>query len=261
MRIRLGALALCLVGLLAACDPNKDLTQPPVPFGDFRLGFDIIYADNAEPVGPSRAATADEWEAALDKAIKERFGRYDGEKLYHLGIAVNNYALAVPGIPLVVSPKSVLVISVSVWDDSAQRMINPEAKRFTVFEGLSGQTVVGSGLTRSAEEQMEALSRNAAREINKWLIENKAWFTPEAVAARALLPPQKPTIPGTKVTPAAAAATSAAAKPAAAATAPAAPAPAPAAAKPATAKPATAKPAQAIPENPPQAKITNPLLP
>jgi hypothetical protein len=37
---------------------------------------------------------------------------------------------------------------------------------------------------------MATLSANAARQINDWLVENKAWFTPEAVAARATLPPE-----------------------------------------------------------------------
>ncbi len=92
-----------------------------------------------------------------------------------------------PGIPLVLSPKSALVVTVNIWDDAAQRTVNAEGKQFTVFERLSGETVVGSGLTQSREQQMQNLSRNAARLINEWLVENKAWFTPEAVAARAAM--------------------------------------------------------------------------
>ena len=180
--------ALLAASLLAGCAAN-DLSKPPTPIGDFRLGYDIVVADSAEPVGPSRKATADEWEAAVKKAVDADIGRYQGDKLYHLGIAVNAYALAVPGIPVVLSPKSVLVLTVDVWDDTAQRPVNAEGKRFTVFEGMSGSTVVGSGLTKTREQQMETLAQNAAAEINKWLVENKAWFTPEAVAARKLLPP------------------------------------------------------------------------
>lgn len=177
--------ALAALFFLASCGGGNDLSRPPKDFGDFRLGYNIVVAKNAKPVGPSRKATAEEWEAAIKTAVQDRFGRYQGEKLYHIGIGVDGYALAVPGIPLVLSPKSALVVTVNIWDDAAQRTVNSEPKQFTVFEGLSGETVVGSGLTRSREEQMQALSTNAARAINDWLVENKAWFTPEAVAARA----------------------------------------------------------------------------
>lgn len=172
--------------MITACAGN-DLNQPPKEFGDFALGYNIVVAKNAKPVGPSRQATAEEWETVLKEAIAARLGRYAGEKLYHIGVGVDAYALAVPGVPLVLSPKSVLVVTVNVWDDTAGRKINAEPKQFTVFEQLSGSTVVGSGLTQSREQQMANLAANAARLINEWLVENEAWFTPEAVGARAAL--------------------------------------------------------------------------
>ena len=179
------ALVLAL-GLLAGCAEQNDLSKPPAPFGDFRLGYGIVVADKAESVGPSRHASADEIETALKTALQDRLGRYQGDKLYHIGIGVPAYALAVPGVPVVLSPKSVLVIEVDVWDDTAQRAINPKSKRFTVFEGMSGSTVIGSGLTKTREQQLQTLAENAARLINEWLIENKAWFSPEAVAAHSI---------------------------------------------------------------------------
>jgi len=175
---------------LTGCGTTNDLSKPPTPFGEFQLGYDIVVADKAEPVGPSRKATPEEWQTAMKTAIDARFRRYDGNKLYHFGVTVNAYALAVPGIPVLVSPKSVVVVSVDVWDDTARRIINAESKQFTVFEGLNGSTVIGSGLTKTREQQMQTLSENTARQINDWLVENKAWFTPEAVAARAALPPE-----------------------------------------------------------------------
>ncbi len=187
-------IAVLATALLAACAAD-DLSQPPEDFGDFALGYNIVVAKNAKPVGPSRKATAEEWETALKKAVGERFTRYQGDKLYHIGIGVDAYALAVPGVPVVLSPKSVLALTVNVWDDTAQRRVNGEPKQFTVFEGLTGDTVVGSGLTRTREEQMATLSVNAARQINGWLVENAAWFTPEAVAARAKLPPETAVAP------------------------------------------------------------------
>lgn len=189
VRILARMIAVLAVTLVGAC-ATDDLSQPPKAFGDFALGYNIVVAKNAQPVGPSRKATAEEWETALKTAIDARFSRYEGEKLYHIGIGVDAYALAVPGVPVVISPKSVLAITVNVWDDTAGRTVNAEPKQFTVFEGLTGDTVVGSGLTKTREEQMATLAANAARKINDWLVANAAWFTPEAVAARALLPPQ-----------------------------------------------------------------------
>lgn len=187
MRIRAIISALAAAVLLTACAGGGDLSQPPEEFGDFALGYNIVVAKNAKAVGPSRKATAVEWETALTSAIAARMGRYEGEKLYHIGISVDAYALAVPGVPLVLSPKSVLAITANVWDDTAGRKINAEPRRFTVLEQLSGETLVGSGLTQSKEEQMANLSANAARLINEWLVENSAWFTPEAVAGRAVM--------------------------------------------------------------------------
>lgn len=178
-------LAICVLTACAA----ENLSAPPTPIGDFQLGFNSVVADQAQSVGPSRKATPDEWEAAFKQEIGKRIGRYSGNRIYHLGVGVTAYALAVPGVPILLSPKSVVVFSVDVWDDALQRTVNAEPKEFTVFEGISGATVIGSGLTKSREQQIATLSENAARKIGEWLVENKAWFTPEAIAARSALPP------------------------------------------------------------------------
>jgi hypothetical protein len=162
--------------VLTAC-AREDLTQAPEPLGDFALGLNVIVADNVQKVPISRDATVDEWEAAMVKAVDERFSRFDGTKLYNLGINVDAYALAPPGIPLVAAPKSVLVITANVWDDAAQKKLNPEGKQLTVFEQFSGESaVLGSGLTKTKAEQMESLSRNAARAVEDWLRQNPQWF-------------------------------------------------------------------------------------
>jgi hypothetical protein len=177
-------IALCGLVVLSAC-AGEDLSKPPEPIGDFRLGYNVVVADKAESVGPSRKATPEEWEVLIKDEVAKRLGRYEGEKLYHIGISVDAYALAIPGIPVVVSPKSVLALTVNIYDDAAGATVNAESKRFTVFERLSGETVVGSGLTQTREKQMQNLAANAARLITAWVVENKAWFTPEAAAARA----------------------------------------------------------------------------
>lgn len=170
--------------LLSACARN-DLADPPVPLGDFALGLNIAVADKVEMVPISRPATPEEWEAAIVKAVDARFGRYEGTKLYNIGISVDGYALAPPGIPVVAAPKSVLVITANIWDDAAQKKLNAEGKQFTVFESLSGDTVIGTGLTRTKAQQMEALSYNAVKRVEEWLLENPQWFgmTAEDLAA------------------------------------------------------------------------------
>lgn len=189
------ALALSLA-VLAGCGAN-DLDEPPVPLGDFALGLNVVVADNVKKVPISRDATVEEWETAMKKAIDERFGRYQGTKLYNFGISVNAYALAPPGIPLIASPKSALVVTVTLWDDAAQAKLNPEAKQFTVFEGTSAESaVLGSGLTRSKEEQMERLTRNAAKEIEKWMVQNPTWFgITDATVAATVAPTANPLVP------------------------------------------------------------------
>jgi hypothetical protein len=180
-------LALCLgLAALAACARN-DLADPPVPLGDFALGLNIAVADNIQMVPISRPAEPADWEAAIEKAVEERFGetRYQGAKLYNIGINIDAYALAPPGIPLVASPKSVVVITANIWDDAAQKKLNEEGKQFTVFEGLSGETMIGSGLTKSKKQQMETLAFNAVKRVEDWLLEHPEWFglTPDALKA------------------------------------------------------------------------------
>lgn len=160
---------------LAACAAN-DLADPPVPLGDFALGLNIAVADNVQKVPISREATVEEWEASMIKAVDARFGRYEGTKLYNIGISIDGYALAPPGVPLVISPKSVLVITANIWDDASATKLNAEGKQFTVFESLSGETVLGSGLTQTKEQQMQALTFNAVKKVEGWLVDNPEWF-------------------------------------------------------------------------------------
>ncbi len=168
-----------LAGIVLAACARQDLDEPPVDLGPFKLGLNIVVADNMQKVPISRDATVDEWEAGVKKAVADRFGRYDGERFYNIGVNVDAYALAPPGIPVVAAPKSVIVASVNIWDDATATRLNPEPKQFTVFENLSGDSVVGSGLTQTKEEQLAALSYNLAKSIEVWLLQNPQWFAAE----------------------------------------------------------------------------------
>ena len=169
-------LALCLgLTVLTACG-RSDLEDPPVPLGNFALGLNIVVADNVQKVPISRNATVEDWEAVMKDAVEQRFGRYNGTKLYNIGISVDGYALAPPGIPVVAAPKSILVITANVWDDATQVKLNPEGEQITVFESLSGDTVIGTGLTRSKRQQMDALSYNAVKKVEQWFLKHPEWF-------------------------------------------------------------------------------------
>ena len=88
------SLAVLSVIALAACDPTADLEDAPVALGDFRLGHNIVVAPEAQTIPGSRKATEEEWKIALTKAIDDRFGRYEGEGLYHFGVSIGAYNLA-----------------------------------------------------------------------------------------------------------------------------------------------------------------------
>lgn len=163
------------VGLLSAC-AGQNVVEAPVALGDFKMGHNIVVADNPQKVPISREANPQDLDDSLTKAIQERLGRYDGDKFYNLGVSIDAYALAPPGIPLVLSPKSALVVTATIWDDAAGKKLNEEGVQFTVFEGIDGETMLGSGLTRTAQEQMDKLSFNAAKRIERWLSDNPQWF-------------------------------------------------------------------------------------
>jgi len=183
------ALAL-IAGLLAltACTNANDLSDPPVDLGDFNLSHRIVVAPNLTKGPLSREASVEEWQAAMIKAIGERFDRYEGDRLYHFGVSVEGYVLAQPGIPIVANPKSIVIFNLTVWDDAAGKKLNEEVEQITVFESLSGETLLSSGLTQTREQQIENLSRNAAKMIQNYLVRmqrEKGWFggTPVADSA------------------------------------------------------------------------------
>ena len=122
----------------------------------------------------------------MKEAVEARFGRYKGGRLYNIGISVDGYALAPPGIPVVAAPKSVLVITANIGDDATQTKLNPEGEQFTIFEGMSGETVVGTGITRTKKKQMEVLSYNAVKRVERWLVENPQWFPTDGSVPAAL---------------------------------------------------------------------------
>ncbi|MGR3290191.1 MAG: hypothetical protein ACU0C9_03215, partial [Paracoccaceae bacterium] len=128
--------------LLTGCTLPADVDAPQVAMGDFRFGHNIVVVDEPE-IGPlSRTQTDEAWQEVLTNAMDLRFGGYEGEKFYHIGMKMDAYVLALPGVPIVFKPKSVLVVTVNMWDDAAGEKVNEEAKVFTIFEGVSDETLI-----------------------------------------------------------------------------------------------------------------------
>ncbi|SPF77731.1 hypothetical protein [Pseudoprimorskyibacter insulae] len=166
---------------LSACssDGAKQLQAPVEPLGNFRLGFAEVVAPNLVKGPASRDATKEEWIAAMDEALETRFKRYEGDHFYHIGASVEGFVLAQPGIPLVLSPKSALILRVTIWDDATQTKLNEETELITALEQLSGETLVGSGLTQSKKQQMDNLTANAALLVERWMRSKQksdGWF-------------------------------------------------------------------------------------
>ncbi len=179
--------ALLGVVLITACTNPNDLDEAPAYLGNFRLGHNVVVAPNLTKGPASRAASKEEWIAAMTKAMSDRFSRYDGTKLYHLGVSVEGYVLAIPGVPIVASPKSALILKVTVWDDAAGKKLNDKPHTVTVIESISGPVLLGSGLTQSKEKQMLNLSRNAAKQIQNWLQNQNndlGWFEDDGKPAK-----------------------------------------------------------------------------
>ncbi|SLN18887.1 hypothetical protein AQS8620_00414 [Aquimixticola soesokkakensis] len=185
-RLRRALLGMGALALVAACTDAAQLTpdSPRADLGDFSFGHNVVVAAGMQQAPFSRTVSEAEVEAALQAAMDARLGGYAGDKLYHIGIKVDAYSLALPGVPMVFTPKSLLVLSVNVWDDKENRKLTEKTKLITVFEGLSGETLVGSGLTRTKAQQLDVLSRNAAEKIEQFLRENGQWFGIAPIAPR-----------------------------------------------------------------------------
>ncbi|WP_299723047.1 hypothetical protein [uncultured Tateyamaria sp.] len=175
-------LGVMMMVLLAACSSSADLEDTPVPLGDFRLEHNIVVASKAQRGPLSRPATEEQLQEAVRSAMAERFGRYQGPSRYHFGVSVEGYVLAQPGIPLVLAPKSALILLVTVYDDAAGKKLNEKPEQITVLETFGTAPIIGTGYTMTAEEQLKELSQNAAKAVERFLVrqqKEEGWFTPD----------------------------------------------------------------------------------
>jgi hypothetical protein len=172
---------------MTACTYESDLLEPPVPLGNFRLGHNVVVAPYVETASAvSRVVSEEELTTAMKNAIDKRFGRYEGDKLYHLGVSVEGYILARAGVPVVAAPKSAMIIRVTVWDDAQGKKLNVPPEQITILENLDGESLIGTGWMQDSDEQLEGLARNAAKAIETFLVQQNAengWFTESGTEA------------------------------------------------------------------------------
>lgn len=187
---------LAVVGFLAGCSASgENLGEMRPELGDFQLCYNIVTTNDAVQGPLSREADVEVFADAIRDEIDRRFGRYDGGRLFHIAMHLDAYVLAVPGVPLIASPRSALIVSVNLWDDALGRPLNDRPEQLTILESAGGNSVVGSGLTMSAEEQMSMLAQNAALRIETWMSEHPEWFD------AALREPAAPAAEGAEATP------------------------------------------------------------
>ena len=126
-----------MMGVLAACAAPDPLEEDLPDMGDFRLSHNIVVAENMQQVPPSRNATPEEWQEIITSEIDRRFGDYEGERHFTISASnVDGYALAPPGIPIVLNPRSVLVLSVNVWDDALAEKLHEGARADRDLRGV-----------------------------------------------------------------------------------------------------------------------------
>ena len=89
---------LAVAGFLAACANGANLGEQRVELGDFRLCYNIVTINDAVQGPLSREADLEVFAQTIRSEIDRRFGRYEGDRLYHIAIHLDAYVLAVPGM-------------------------------------------------------------------------------------------------------------------------------------------------------------------
>ncbi|MCL6284600.1 hypothetical protein M3P21_13775 [Ruegeria sp. 2012CJ41-6] len=166
------------LALMAACTQTQ-IDEAPEDLGDFKLRINHVVSDKAVKGPVSRDASPEQWKAALTNAIETRLGRYEGRQEYDIGVYLGAYMLAPPGVPVIYNPKSIAIVDVYVYDVGQKKMLARE-HRIQVLEDTTGESaLVGSGHSRTKEQQIAGLSLKVADAIEEWLAEEHkkdGWF-------------------------------------------------------------------------------------
>ncbi|WP_299892172.1 hypothetical protein [uncultured Ruegeria sp.] len=166
------------LALMGACTQTQ-VYEEPESLGEFKLRVNYAFAEKAKQGPVSRDATPKEWENAIQNAVDIRMGRYEGAQDYDIGISLEGYMLAPPGIPIIYNPKSTAIVLVNVYDVNKKEFL-AKGKQFQVLEDTTGGSALkGSGNERTKEEQMSGLALKVADRVEEWLAEEhleNGWF-------------------------------------------------------------------------------------
>lgn len=166
------------LALMGACTQTQ-VYEEPESLGEFKMRVNYAFADKAVQGPVSRDATPDEWTSAIQNAVDIRLGRYEGAQEYDIGISLEGYMLAPPGIPVIYNPKSTAIVLVNVYDVNKKEFL-AKGKQFQVLEDTTGGSALkGSGHERTKEEQMSGLALKVADRVEEWLAEEheeNGWF-------------------------------------------------------------------------------------
>ncbi|WP_170407777.1 hypothetical protein [Ruegeria arenilitoris] len=166
------------LALMGACTQTQ-VYEEPESLGEFNMRVNYAFADKAVQGPVSRDATPDEWTSAIQNAVDIRLGRYEGAQEYDIGISLEGYMLAPPGIPVIYNPKSTAIVLVNVYDVNKKEFL-AKGKQFQVLEDTTGGSALkGSGHERTKEEQMSGLALKVADRVEEWLAEEheeNGWF-------------------------------------------------------------------------------------
>ena len=163
---------------MGACTQTQ-LNEEPESLGEFKIRVNYAFADKAVQGPVSRDATPKEWIDAIQNAINIRLGRYEGSQEYDIGISLEGYMLAPPGVPVIYNPKSIAIVLVNVYDVRKQEFLAKNKKIQVLEDTTGGSAFKGSGHERTREEQMSGLALKVADRIEEWLAEEhkeNGWF-------------------------------------------------------------------------------------
>ncbi|KIC34983.1 hypothetical protein [Leisingera sp. ANG-M7] len=184
--IRISA-ALAALALLTACGETQ-LNEAPEDLGAFQARVTHVYTEKALQWPLSRNAEHSEWTAPIENALNTRLRRYQGAQEYDVAVTLEGFMLAPPGVPVLFSPKSAVVVNVFVYDVAEKKFL-AKKHQMEIFESTTGESaVLGSGHARTKEEQIQGLAINIADKVEEWMAEQhekEGWFAPRAAAESA----------------------------------------------------------------------------
>jgi len=164
--------------LLTACGETR-MDEAPEDLGTFNMRVGYIYTEKALQWPLSRKSEGSEWNAALQNALDTRLRRYEGTQDYDVAITLEGFLLAPPGIPILVSPKSVAVVNVFAYDVAKKKYL-VKKQQMEIFESTTGESaILGSGHSRTKEEQIAGLSLNIVDAVEEMMAEQhleNGWF-------------------------------------------------------------------------------------